>query len=206
LVQKAVLARASAFDLDEIGRRKDRPEKANVEQIGTVVAGGHHADRDANASLAGLVGRDEVARAKQVVVGKVDGELLRVGHRTGDLHRKVGLVLAGKQAVGHNVEDLRQLSRVVLADREDDGLADFATDRITQRVLQKRLAQNQIGGLREKALLELALLESFLLVLAGVVRERDDESFFGKQLRGDIGTCVYHRGIDEVFVLDSIQQ
>jgi hypothetical protein len=74
-----VLARAAPLDLDEVGGRKDRAHQAQVEDVGAVVAGGHHADGDADAGLAGLVGGQEVGRAEQVVVGEVDGELLRVG-------------------------------------------------------------------------------------------------------------------------------
>ena len=73
-----MLAGAAPLDLDEVSRREDRPEQAEVENVGAVVAGGHHADGDADARLAGLVGRDEVGRAEQVVVGEVDGELLGV--------------------------------------------------------------------------------------------------------------------------------
>ena len=62
-------------------------------------------------------------------------------HLGGDLHGKVGLVFAREHAVGHLVEDLRQLGGVVLADGEDDGLADLAADgsrrAFSRNVLQK---------------------------------------------------------------------
>ena len=166
LFAEVVLAGAAPLDLDEVGRREDRAEEAEVEDVRAVVAGGHHADGDADARLAGLVGGDEVGRAEQVVVGEVDGELLGVGNLRGDLHGEVGLVFAGEHAVGHLVEDLRQLGGVVLADGEDDRLADLAADRIAQGVLEERLAEELVGGVGEEALLELALLEGLLLVLA----------------------------------------
>jgi hypothetical protein len=81
-------------------------------------------------------------------------------HLRGDLHGKVRLVFAGKHAVGHLVEDLRQLAGVVLADGEDDGLADLAADRVAQGVFQEGLAEELVGGFGEEALLELALLEA----------------------------------------------
>ena len=206
LLEEVVLAGAASLDLDEVGGREDRAEEAEVEDVGAVVAGGHHADRHADARLAGLVGGDEVAGAEQVVVGEVDGELLGVGDLRGDLHGEVGLVLAGEHAVGHLVEDLRQLGGVVLADGEDDGLADLAADRIAQGVFQKGLAEELVGGVGEEALLELALLEGLLLVFAGVVGERDDEALFGKQLGGDLGAGIHHRGIDQEAVLHAIEQ
>ncbi len=178
-----MLARAAPLDLDEIGGREDRPEEAEVEDVGAVVAGGHHAHRHAHARLAGLVGGQEVGRAEQVVVGEVDGELLGVGDLRGDLHGEVGLVLAGEHAVGHLVEDLRQLGGVVLADGKDDRLADLAADRVAHGVFQKCLAQELVGSVGEEALLELALLEGRLLVLAGVVGEVYDEALFGEQRR-----------------------
>jgi len=36
---------------------------------------------------------------------------------------------------------------VILTGREDDRFADFAADRITQRMLKKRLAKKLIGGI-----------------------------------------------------------
>ena len=59
------------------------------------------------------------------------------GDLRGDLHGEVGLVFAGEHAVGHLVENLRELGGVVLADGEDDGLADLAADRIAQGVFEE---------------------------------------------------------------------
>ncbi len=206
LLAEVVLARAAPLDLDEVGRREDRAEQAKVEDVGAVVACGHHADGDADARLAGLVGRDEVAGTHQIVVGEVDRKLLGVGHLRGDLHGKVGLVLAGKHAVGDLVEHLRQLGGVVLADREDDGLADFAADRVAQGVLEESLTEDGVGGVGEESFLELALFEGLLLVLAGVVVERDDEALIGEQLRGDFRASVHHGRVDQVAVFHAVEQ
>jgi hypothetical protein len=77
LLAEVVLAGAAALDLDEVGGREDGADQAEVEDVRAVVAGGHHADGDADAGLAGLVGGEEVGRAEQVVVGEVDRVLLR---------------------------------------------------------------------------------------------------------------------------------
>ena len=74
--------------------------------------------------------------------------------------------LPGNMLVGHLVEDLRQLGGVVLADGEDDRLADLAADRVAQGVFQERLAEDCVGRAGEEPLLELALLVRLLLVLA----------------------------------------
>jgi len=95
---------------------------------------------------------------------------------------------------------------VVLADGEDDGLADFAADRIAQGVFQKGFAEELVGGVGEEAPLELALLEGLLLVFAGIVGERDDEALFGKQLGGDLGAGIHHRGVDQVIFLHAVKQ
>ena len=55
---------------------------------------------------------------------------------------------------------------MVLADRKDDGLADFAADRVAQGVFQKGLAEELVGGIGKETLLELALLEGLLLIFA----------------------------------------
>ena len=79
LIAEVVLPGAAPFDLDEIGRGEDRSEEAKVQDVRAVVAGGHHADRHADAGFAGFIGGDEVGGPEQVVVGEVDGELLGVG-------------------------------------------------------------------------------------------------------------------------------
>src|SRR5712691_898452 len=206
LFEEVVLTGAAPLDLDEVGRGKDGAEEAEIEDVGAIVAGGHHANRHADARLAGLVSGQEVGRTEQVVVGEVDAELLGVGDLRGDLHGEIGLVLAGEHAVGHLIEDLSQLGGVILADSEDDGLADLAADRIAQGIFQKGLAEQLVRGVGEEALLELALLEGLLLVFAGIVGERDDEALFGKQFGGDLGAGIHHRGIDQVAFLDAVQQ
>ncbi len=203
---EVVPARATSLDLDEVGRRKNRPEQAEIENVRAVIAGGHHAHGDADARLAGFVSRDEVGRAEQVVVGEVDGELLGVLNLRGDLHGEVGLVFGRIHAVGHLVEDLRQLGGVVLADGKDDRLADLAADRIAQGIFQKRLAEKLVGGVGEKALLELALLEGLLLVIAGVIGDGDDEALFRKQFGGDLGAGVHHGRVDQEAFLHAIEQ
>ncbi len=95
---------------------------------------------------------------------------------------------------------------MVLADGKDDRLADFAADRVAQGVFQERLAQELVGGVRKEAPLELALLESLLLILAGVIGERDNEAFLGKQRGGDLGAGVHHRRVDQEALLHAIKQ
>lgn len=206
LLPKIVFAGAASLDLNEIGGRKDRTEETEVEDVGAIVAGGHHADRDADTRLAGLVGGDEIARAEQVVVAEVDGELLSVGYLGGHLYREVRLVLAGEHTVRHLIENLRQLCGVVLADGKDDRLADFPADRVAQGVFQKRFAKELVGGIRKETFFELSLLEGLLLILAGVIGERDDEAFFGKQRGGNFGAGVHHRRIDQKAVLHPVEQ
>jgi len=49
---------------------------------------------------------------------------------------------------------------------------------VAQSILEEGLAEELVGGVGEETLFELALLEGLLLILAGVVGERDDEAFF----------------------------
>ena len=206
LVEEIVPAGAAPLHLDEVGRREYRSKKTEIEDVGAIVAGGHHANRNADPRLAGLVSGQEVGRTEQVVVGEIDGELLGVGYLRGDLYGEVGLVLAGEHAVGHLVEDLRQLGGVVLTNSEDNGLADLPADRIAQGVFQEGLAQELIGGLGEEMLLEFTLLEGLLLVFACIVSERNDEAFFGEQVSGDPSAGVHHRGVDQIAVLHAVEK
>ena len=121
------------------------------------------------------------------------------------LHGKVRLILARKDNIRHLVENLGQLARMHLANREHDGLAHFAANRVAQRVLHEGLAEDLIGAFGKEALLELALLEGFLLVLALVVLEFDHEAVFRQQLGGDFATRVHHGRIDQESVLHPIQ-
>ena len=172
-------AGAAPLDLDEIGGREDGAEQAKIQNIGAVIAGGHHAHRDADTGLAGPIAGPEVGRTQQVVVGEVDGAILCICDLRGHLHGEVGPVLAGKHPVSDLVEDLRELGRVILADRKDDRLSDLAADRVTQRVLKEGFAEKLVGGLGIKALFKLALLVGFLLVFTRFVNGRDNKPIFG---------------------------
>ncbi len=206
LVGEVVFPGAAPLDLDEVGGRKNGAEETEVENVRAVVAGGHHADGNADAGFAGFVGFEEVGGTEELVVGEIDGELLRVGNPRGDLNGEVGLVFSGKHPVRHFVEDLGEFCGVVLADGEDDGFSDFAADGIAQGVFQKRFAEQCVGFRGEEALLELALMETLLAVLPVFVGERDDEAIFGKQLRRHAGAGIDDDGIDEIAVSHAIQQ
>jgi len=171
LFEEVVFTGAAPLDLDEVGRRENRSKQAEIEDVGAVVTCGHHANRHADTRLTGLVGGQEVGRTEQVIVGEVDGELLGVGYLRGDLYGEIGLVLAGKHAVGHLIQDLRQFGGVVLADCKDNRLAYLPADGIAQGVFQKGFAEELVGGRCEEAILELTLLEGLLLVFAGIVGE-----------------------------------
>lgn len=77
---------------------------------------------------------------------------------------------------------------------------------VTQGVFQKRLAQELVGAVGEETLLELALLEGLLLVLGGVIGERDDKALLRKQRGGDLGAGVHHGRVDQKALLHAIKQ
>ena len=176
LFREVMLAGTTSLDLDEIGGRENGAEQAEIEDVGAVVTGGHHAHRHADAGLAGAVFRQKIARTEQVVVGEVDGELLGLLYLGGDLDGKVGLVPAGEGGISDLVENLRQPGCVVLADGEDDGLAGLTADRVSQGMGKEGAAEETIGRIREETLLELPLPVGFFPVLTGVVAERRDEA------------------------------
>ncbi len=95
---------------------------------------------------------------------------------------------------------------MVLADGKDDGLADFATYRITQRILKKGLAEKLVGGIGKESLFELALLECFLLIISGFVGKRNNETFFRKQVGGNLRAGIHDGGIDQKALFYAIEQ
>ena len=60
LFKEIVLPSSTPFYLDEFRGRKDWAEETEIEDVGTIIAGRHHADRDAHSRLAGLIGREKV--------------------------------------------------------------------------------------------------------------------------------------------------
>ena len=142
------------------------PEEAEVEDVGAVVAGRHHADGDANARLAGLVGGQEVGGAEQIVIGEVDGELLGVGNLRGDLHGKVGLVLAGniRSAISFRICASLAAWFWLTAKMIDLPISPLTGSRraFSRNVLQK----SWLVALAEEALLKFALLVRLLLIFA----------------------------------------
>ncbi len=115
----------------------------------------------------------------------------------GHLDGEVGLVFAGKHFVGHLVEDCCYSGGVVLADGEDDGLADFAADWIAEGIFKEGLAEDGVGCAGEETFFKLRLLECLFVVFAGVVGEVDEKSLFGEEFGGDFGSGVGDDGIDE---------
>ena len=57
LFEETMPASASAFDLNEVSGREDRPKQTEVQNICTVIPGGHHANSHAHPRLAGTVSR-----------------------------------------------------------------------------------------------------------------------------------------------------
>ena len=95
---------------------------------------------------------------------------------------------------------------MLLADREDDGLADLAAHRVVQRVFEKGPAEQAVRGVGEEAFLERALFVRLLLVLAGGVGERHDEPFLGEELGRHVGARVDDGRVDEKAVAHPVEQ
>ena len=66
---------------------------------------------------------------------------------------------------------------MILAYCEDDRLTDFSADWVAQSVFQEGFAEDLIGCVGEKARFKLALFESLLMFIPGVIGEGDNEAF-----------------------------
>ena len=85
----------------------------------------------------------------------------------------------------------------MLADGEDDGLADFAADGVAQGLFKEGFAEEGVGGGGKEAFFEVALFMGSLLFFAGFfIDKRECEALFGEELRGDIGADAYYIGVD----------
>ena len=98
----------ASLDLDEVGGREDGAEQSQVQNVGTVVPRGHHADRDADPRFTRKVRGKKVPRSEQVVVTEIHGKPLGIRDLRRDLHCEVRLVFVRKHHVGHRIEDLSQ--------------------------------------------------------------------------------------------------
>ena len=122
------------------------------------------------------------------------------------MHGKVRLVFAGEHFVCHQIQNLRKFGGVILTHGKDDGFANLTADRVAIRVLQKCFAEKLIGGVGEKALLELALFESFFLIFTLIVFEIYDETLFRQKLCGDFTAGIHDGWIDKVAIFNAIEQ
>ena len=204
--KKAVLARAASLDLNEVRGGKDGSEESEVEDVGAVVSGGHHADGHADAGLAGLVRGQEVCRAEQTIVGEVDGHLLGVIDLGRNLCREVGLIPAGEHPVGHLIENLSDLSSMVLAHGKNNRFADFAADWVAESVFKEGLAKKFIGGRGKELFLEVGLFIAFVLFVSWVVLEIDDKALLREKLRSNASSGIYDGWINEVALFDAVEQ
>ena len=176
LFDEVVLPSAPPLDLNEVRGREDRPHHCEVQNVGAVVAGCHHANRHTDTGAAGAVVFDEVTVAAKVVVGEVHRHLLSVRDVARDLHREVRPVSTGPQLVRHFIQDLNYFSCMVLTNREGNRLSELTGDGIAQAMLQKRLAEGAVGRLGEEALLEVSSSEGVFDLVAFGVRCSNDEA------------------------------
>ena len=123
-----------------------------------------------------------------------------------DLHGEVGLVFAGKHAVGHLVEDLCDFRRVILTDGEDDGFADLAADWVSERIFEEGFAEKLVGSGGKEFPLEVPLRIACGTVFPVIIFDFDDEALVREQLRGDVRPGINNRWIDEVAILHTIEQ
>lgn len=71
--------------------------------------------------------------------------MLRIANLRCNLHREIRIVLTGKQLFCKFIKYFSQLTGMVLTHSKYDGLSDFISDGISERIIQKRLAENAVG-------------------------------------------------------------
>ena len=108
--------------------------------------------------------------------------------------------------IGHLVEDLGQLGGVVLADGEDDGLADLATDRVAQGVFQEGLAEERLVASEKNCFSKSRCLKASSSSSPLIVGERDGEALLGQEFGGDLGAGIHDGGVDQKAVLHAVEQ
>jgi hypothetical protein len=134
LFEEALPARAAPLDLDEIGRREDRAHQRQVEKVRAVVAGGQHAQRDAD--LKDLLKNGSEGRFITFRVGIADVVPKFIAHRL--LAPVLEVPVAGRL--------------VCQADRLDMVLADRPMPPGTSvKGYSRSLAESGVAGQRERA-------------------------------------------------------
>jgi hypothetical protein len=137
--------RAPALYLDKISWGKNGTHQTEVEDIGAIVSGGHHAYGYADPRFTGNIGAFKISGTGKPVVGKIDGELLGVAYPGTDLNGKIGVVFSGKQFVGVLVQQLGNFGRVILGYTEHNGFACLAAYGVPQGMVQKGPAEGPVG-------------------------------------------------------------
>jgi hypothetical protein len=84
----------------------------------------------------------------------------------------------------------------MLANSEDDRLADFPADRVAERIFQKCLAKHLIGGFGKEELLKFTLLVNFLLVVALVNKRRAASAPIGALSSHRVGLRALSVGLE----------
>ena len=160
-------------------------------------------DRDADTRAAGVVIAKLICAplrfAVKVVVGEIDRHLLRAGNVGRDLHRKrrAGAVLVWPATRRFFVEYLRELGRVCSSDGKEDGLADFARERVALGVVEEAADKAQVCFVREELPLVVLLAEDELGLLSVFVRRNSHHvAFVRKHLRRDVGARVESCRVD----------
>ena len=107
--------------------------------------------------------------------------------------------------MGHFVEYVGQVGGVVLADSEDNGLANFPADGVAQGIFEKSLAEKHVGGVGKESLLELALFVGFVVILALGIGERNDEALLREELCCHIGAGINNGWVDQDAIFYAIE-
>lgn len=108
---------------------KDRLHQAQVENIFTIIASGHHAHSDTDTGFTGFIPIKKCRGAIQIVIGKIAGKLLRIRDVGGDLDGKIRVISPRENLISKFVEDLRDFRSVALRDAKDNGSPNFTADR-----------------------------------------------------------------------------
>ena len=207
ILRKLVLSRAASFHLDVVRGRLDRPAETQVQQVGAVVAGGHHGDGYAHPGLAGFVAWNcWICPIQAIRVGEGSTHFGGAVHVMGDLYGEIGAVFPRPPRVSDIVEFVGELRRLRSTHAVNDAFADDVCFRLAQRVRDVTLREFPIGVRGQERAAVVFLVKRQVDVFAGfVVLEGYLEAFVGHQLGGYVGSHVQRVGQNQVSVVGGLR-
>ncbi len=142
----------------------------------------------------------------EIVIGKIDCELLAIRNIWSDLYRKIRIVFFGPKLARHLIERLSNFWSVFLAYAKYNTFANLSAYWVFQNILQKCLAKDTIRFFGKEFLFKIFMEKGFLTFNTFFIFYHYGITFFRKQFCCDVCSCVWNNGIDQKSSTNAVKQ